>query len=171
MPISRATWIMIVLALIFGLVATIPWALEQLSLTPGTIPPGWTVEAQKTVLFPHRIDSERLYTDGTPTTNYGFPIDRSAFPFDTTLDNVSIRIIDSWQDSEGCALQFEHIGERHTIYVYRPSGRTFPAELTEDLRVYIINADLPERSGEWFTAGGEKFYGFKSVTLALARRA
>ena len=173
MAVSRTTWILIILVLAFSLVAVIPWAMEQLSLTPGTIAPGWQVRDQKVILFPYRTTSERLYDSaGLPTTFYGFPIDRTALPWDVWLENetVQITITDTWQDSEGCALKFEYLGKEYTIYLYRPSGRTYPAELSDNLRIYILKAELPERAGEYFTASGTNFYAFKSVTLSLVRK-
>ena len=166
---ERTAWILLILGLLFLLVAVIPWALQELSLHPGTVPPGWEVVEQKTLFFPTRDQSERIYdASGFPTADYGFPVDRTVFPFTVYFENYILTVTDTWQDSEGCAIQFSYLDRTHTIYVYRPSGRTYPAEIAPGVRVYIIDCSLPERSGDWRTAGGEYFYGFRSVTLAIA---
>ena len=168
---ERISWILIILALLFALVAVVPWAIQELSLTPGTVPPGWQVVDTKVIVFPYSLTPERLYdAAGFPTDFYGYPIDRSGFPFHVYLENLTLTIIDTYQDAEGCALVFSYLGRTYKIYVYRPSGRTYPAEIDEGTRIYIIDAVLPERSGEWKTAGGQYFYGFKRVSLSLARK-
>lgn len=167
---TRITWILLILSLVFAVIALIPWVSEQLALYPGTVPPGWRVVDSKVLIFPERAETERIYIDGVPTPEYGFPVDRAAFPFDLWLNDVHLTILDTFQDDDGCALKFRYKGEEYTIYVYRPSGRTYPAQIEKDKRIYIIEADLPDRVGGFRTAGGEYFYGFRRCVIALAMK-
>jgi len=156
--------LVLILALIMLALALLPFFTKPEVLA--TFPPGYEPSYVARVEFEYLSRQEVVYyPDGTPADFRDYPIDRTQFPILVVLGPYEVRIHDSWQDAEGTWLKISYKGVFGTLRVF--DGKSEGVELEPGVKLYITDAGLPERSGDWRRADGSYFYGFRWVELTV----